>query len=71
MNCISTGFIQSNESTEELVADPEQRQWLESVIPLPYFGVPDDIAYGAVYLASDEARYVTGTVLPIDGGFLA
>jgi NAD(P)-dependent dehydrogenase (short-subunit alcohol dehydrogenase family) len=30
-----------------------------------------DIAWGCVYLASDESRYVTGTVLPIDGGYLA
>jgi NAD(P)-dependent dehydrogenase (short-subunit alcohol dehydrogenase family) len=33
--------------------------------------VPEDIAWGCVYLASDESRYVTGTVLPIDGGYLA
>jgi NAD(P)-dependent dehydrogenase (short-subunit alcohol dehydrogenase family) len=31
-------------------------------------GEPDDIAWGAVYLASDQARYVTGALLPIDGG---
>jgi NAD(P)-dependent dehydrogenase (short-subunit alcohol dehydrogenase family) len=30
-----------------------------------------DVAYGAVYLASDEARWVTGVILPIDGGYLA
>ncbi|MGL3150190.1 SDR family NAD(P)-dependent oxidoreductase [Microbacterium sp. A196] len=35
---------------------------------LPGFGEPDDIAYAATFLASDEASYITGTVLPVDGG---
>ena len=35
---------------------------------LPGFGEPDDIAYAATFLASDEAAYITGTVLPVDGG---
>jgi NAD(P)-dependent dehydrogenase (short-subunit alcohol dehydrogenase family) len=41
------------------------------VIRTPFFGEPDDIAHGAVSLASDEARYVTGTILSIDGGSMA
>ena len=71
VNAISTGFIESGEQTDRTLAEQGQREWLEQAIPLPYFGVPDDIAWGAVYLAADESRYVTGTVLPIDGGFLA
>ena len=71
VNAISTGLIESGASIEQLLADPAKRQWLEQVIPLPYFGTPADIAWGCVYLASDESRYVTGTVLPIDGGYLA
>ena len=70
VNAISTGLIESGAAIAELLADPAKRQWLEQVIPLPYFGTPDDIAWGCVYLASDESRYVTGTVLPIDGGYL-
>jgi 3-oxoacyl-[acyl-carrier protein] reductase len=71
VNAISTGLIDNGTGTEDLLNDPVRRQWLESIIPLPYFGVPDDVAWGCVYLASEEARYVTGTVLPIDGGYLA
>ena len=71
VNAISTGLIRSGASIDELLADPAKRQWLEQVIPLPYFGTPEDVAWGCVYLASDESRYVTGTVLPIDGGYLA
>lgn len=39
--------------------------------PLGHQGEPDDIAYGVVYLASDEAKFVTGTELVIDGGYTA
>lgn len=38
---------------------------------LPYFGEPEDIAYGALYLASDESRFMTGAELVIDGGWTA
>ncbi len=39
--------------------------------PLGRMGEPDDIAWGAIYLASDEARFVTGSELVIDGGYTA
>jgi NAD(P)-dependent dehydrogenase (short-subunit alcohol dehydrogenase family) len=71
VNAIATGLIESGPAITALLADPARRRGLEDVIPLPYFGVPEDVAWGCVYLASDEARYVTGTVLPIDGGYLA
>ncbi len=44
---------------------------LKDKIPWPSLGLPIDIAYGALYLASDESRYVTGSELIIDGGFTA
>ena len=44
---------------------------IESGIPMGHFGAPDDVAYGALYLASDESKYVTGIELTIDGGILA
>ena len=40
-------------------------------IPLKAMGAPSDVAYAAVYLASDEATYITGIELNIDGGILA
>jgi NAD(P)-dependent dehydrogenase (short-subunit alcohol dehydrogenase family) len=53
-------------------------QWMQeyqemkiSRIPMGQLGKPDDIAHGCVYLASDEAAYVTGAELVIDGGFTA
>ena len=44
---------------------------IEADIPLGHFGEPIDVAYGALYLASDESKYVTGIELNIDGGILA
>jgi len=39
--------------------------------PIGRIGKPDDIAYGALFLASDEASWITGAIIPIDGGFTA
>lgn len=42
-----------------------------SVHPLGHVGEPDDIAWGVVYLASDESKFMTGSELVIDGGYTA
>jgi NAD(P)-dependent dehydrogenase (short-subunit alcohol dehydrogenase family) len=57
--------------TEAARADPERYQLMLSRIPLGCYGQPEDVAYGVLYLASDEARWVTGSELVIDGGWTA
>ena len=57
--------------TETRRADPEQRQLTLSRIPLGRYGQPEDVAYGVLYLASDESAFVTGSELVIDGGWTA
>jgi len=47
------------------------RKGLDALHPLGHIGEPDDIAYGVLYLASDESKFVTGTELVIDGGYTA
>lgn len=47
------------------------RQAADALHPLGHIGEPDDVAWGAVYLASDEAKFVTGAELVIDGGYTA
>jgi NAD(P)-dependent dehydrogenase (short-subunit alcohol dehydrogenase family) len=57
--------------TEVARADPERYQLMLSRVPLGCYGQPEDVAYGVLYLASDEARWVTGSELVIDGGWTA
>ncbi len=60
---------------DAMLGEGEQRQKtieeIEYSIPLGHFGEPLDVAYGILYLASDESKYVTGIELTIDGGLLA
>jgi NAD(P)-dependent dehydrogenase (short-subunit alcohol dehydrogenase family) len=49
----------------------EGRLAVDALHPLGHVGEPDDIAWGCVYLASDEAKFVTGAELVIDGGYTA
>jgi 3-oxoacyl-[acyl-carrier protein] reductase len=65
VNAIAPGFIDT-EMTQKLT--DEQKQELKMRIPLGYLGSPEDIANTVVFLASDEARYITGQVLSVDGG---
>jgi NAD(P)-dependent dehydrogenase (short-subunit alcohol dehydrogenase family) len=73
VNAIAPGIIDTPifgrlEGVEGAAADPVEAA--TQLVPLGRVGMPDDIAHAAVYLASDEARYVTGIVLPVDGGLL-
>ena len=65
VNCIAPGFI---ESPMTAVLNDKQRERVLGEIPQGSIGSPQDIAAGVVYLASDEAKYVTGQTLHINGG---
>ena len=64
-NAIAPGFIDT-EMTQRLEEDWKQQ--LKKQIPLGYFGSPRDVAEAVAFLASEEARYITGQVLSVDGG---
>jgi NAD(P)-dependent dehydrogenase (short-subunit alcohol dehydrogenase family) len=57
--------------TERRRSDPAQDQLMLSRIPLGRYGQPEEVAYGVLYLASDESAWVTGSELVIDGGWTA
>lgn len=68
VNCIAPGFIETDMSAKALNNDPERKNRVLSRTPMQHLGKPDDIGLAAVFLASDAAKYITGVVLPVDGG---
>lgn len=66
VNCISSGLVQTESEMKTMT--PEFRDYVLSLNALPYFGRPDDIANACLFLSSDEAHYVTGTTLTVNGG---
>jgi glucose 1-dehydrogenase len=69
VNNVAPGAIETpiNKAT---LADPEKVKALNSIIPLGHPGQPDDVAQVALFLASDRARYVTGSTYYVDGGMV-
>lgn len=57
--------------TRATYTDPEARRATEAMIPLGRLGQPDDLVGAVLFLASDEARWVTGSTVTVDGGYLA
>ncbi len=70
VNTIHPGFIETG-MTRERFKDNAVRDWMINRTPIGRSGVPQDIANGVLYLASDESSFVTGAELVIDGGFTA
>jgi 3-oxoacyl-[acyl-carrier protein] reductase len=65
VNAIAPGFIDT-QMTRQLTES--QQQELKKLIPVGFIGTPRDIAEAAAFLASEEARYITGQVLNVNGG---
>jgi NAD(P)-dependent dehydrogenase (short-subunit alcohol dehydrogenase family) len=68
VNCVAPGFIATDMSAKALDNDAERKQKVMSRTPMGKLGEPEDIADAIYYLSSDAAKYVTGVVLPVDGG---
>ena len=68
VNCIAPGFIATEMSARALDGDKERKSKVLSRTPMGGLGQPSDVADAALFLASDESKYITGIVMPVDGG---
>jgi len=69
INSVSPGPIEGTEGMNRLAPDEASRKQVAESVPLGHFGSTDDIANACLWLSSPLARYVTGVVLPVDGGW--
>lgn len=70
VNCLCPGFVKTN-LTKELISDPEILSKLEAITPMGRLAEAQEIARVALFLASDDASYITGAAIAVDGGYTA
>ncbi|SDX69506.1 gluconate 5-dehydrogenase [Lutibacter oricola] len=68
VNAIAPGWIESNMFLNAINNDPQRKQQITNRIAMDHFGQTSDIGNAAVFLSSEAAKYITGVVLPVDGG---
>ncbi|HML24294.1 MAG TPA: SDR family oxidoreductase, partial [Aggregatilinea sp.] len=68
VNAIAPGWIESPMMRGALDSDPARKERVLSRTPMNAFGQPEDVGWAAVYLSAPAARFVTGTLLTVDGG---
>lgn len=68
VNCIAPGVIKTA-MTKDMLSDPKTRESFEIATPYPRLGEPEDIAFAALYLSSEESDFITGEILVVDGGW--
>ena len=69
MNAISPGSINTSGLTSIVASGRRRRKLIAAATPLGRLGTPEEVAKAAVFLASDDASYITGIELFVDGGF--
>src|SRR5690606_2721269 len=68
VNAVAPGFIVTAMTSAALNSDPERKARVMSRTPMGFMGEPADIANAVHFLCSDAAKYITGVILPVDGG---
>ncbi len=69
VNAIAPGYM-ATEMNEALIADPDRNKMISVRIPAQRWGQPDDMKGVAIFLASEASNYVSGAIIPVDGGWL-
>ena len=69
-NAICPGYFET-ELTKAVLDTPDFQAYMKATVPMQRYGKEGELNAGAIFLASDEASYVTGAILPIDGGYTA
>ncbi len=70
VNAVAPGFFRT-EPNRTAAADPKVKDWLERRTSIGRWGEPQELAPAVLFLASNEASYITGQVLAVDGGYVA
>jgi 3-oxoacyl-[acyl-carrier protein] reductase len=65
VNVVAPGYIETDMTA---VLDPKRQETARTIIPLKRFAVPDEVARVVRFVASEDAGYITGAVIPVDGG---
>ncbi|PQV51486.1 gluconate 5-dehydrogenase [Jejuia pallidilutea] len=68
VNAIAPGWIESNMFLNAINKDEARKKQITNRIAMDHFGTTEDIGHAAVFLSSEAAKYITGVVLPVDGG---
>ena len=70
VNAIAPGAINTPMNQADFAGDGQMAKWVAEETPVKRWADPQEVAYATLFLASDEARYMQGNILPIDGGWL-
>lgn len=70
VNCVAPGYIDT-EMLKPLTGNPTAAETAKGRIPVGRFGSPEETAAAVLFLCSDQAKYITGVTLPVDGGWMA